>query len=271
MKKCLLIILLITTSITLFADKYAGEIFKMGAGVRNFALGRAGLTDINSPANTYWNSSLLLLQEQNTFELMHAEEFNGLLKYDTFSGSIGKDNPIGFTLSRIGINNIALTKLPDEDKEPSEDNKPYKYKSVNNSDYILYLGFTQKIGMFPVGLTPKLAYRTLAETSAFGFGADVATYYQLNDTFTFGFKIRDIIPTQIYWENGTKESVNTGFDLEARINTKLPLVDRPLILFINSEINTEGIKEYSTVNIGDVSFDPHIGAEIVYFMATAYL
>ena len=261
-KRLTLLIIVIIVASNLFADKYAGEIFKMGAGVRNFSLGRTGLTDHESPAIAYWNSSLLINQNTNTFELMHAEEFKGLLKYDTFSGSFGKTNPVAFTLSRIGINNISMTRLENEDEEISESNRPYKYKSVNNADYILYIGFARKFGNLPIGITPKLVYRNLAEKPAYGFGADLTTHYQANDYFTFGFKIRDIIPTQIYWDNGTRESVNTGFDIEAKINAVMPVINKPLILFINSEINTEGIKKHSFANIGDVSFDPHLGAEL---------
>jgi len=257
----LLFVALLFICTNLSAEKYAGEIFKMGAGVRNFALGRTGLTDAESPAIAYWNSSLLLVQQYNTFELMHAEEFNGLLKYDTFSGSIGRYNRIGFTLSRIGINDVALTRLPNEDLEPGEDNRPYQYKTVNNTDYILYLGFARRLGKVPLGITPKVVYRNLANESAYGFGVDLTAHVQPNDHFKFGLRIRDIIPTQIYWGNGTHESVNTGVDVEMRISTKVVVM--PVRLFINGEINTEAIKENSFVNIGDVSLDPHLGVELI--------
>jgi len=124
----------VIVQVNAFSIKYASEPFLMGVGVRNFALGKTGVSDINSPAVAYWNSSLLLLQENMKYELMHAEVFNGLLKYDTFSGTFGRDYAMGFTLARIGINNIALTKLPFPDREIGEENQPYKYKSVNNSD-----------------------------------------------------------------------------------------------------------------------------------------
>ena len=254
-------------STSLSATKYAGEIFKMGAGVRNFALGRTGLTDIDSPAMSYWNASLLLNAEDNAFELMHSEEFNGLLKYDTVSGYLGDKN-VGFTLSRIGINNVPMTRLTNEDYEigavlPGDTpNRPYQYKSVNNSDYILYVGIARFIGSIPVGVTPKVAYRNLAETSAFGFGLDVSMHYEVSESFITALRIRDIIPTQVYWDTGTKEAVYTGFDVELQFKSTLPILDKPLAIFLNSEINTDSMRESSTVNIGDVSFDPHIGVEL---------
>lgn len=252
----------------LYSAKYAGEIFKMGAGVRNFALGKTGLTDTNSPALAYWNSALLLSNDTHRFELMHAEEFNGLLKYDSFSGSLGKNQAIAFSLSRIAVNNVAITRLPNPDEDISETNRPYKYKSVNNADYILYVGFARYIGGLPVGFAPKLIYRNLANTPAYGFGADISTYYEVSERLFLAFKIRDIIPSQIYWDNGTRESVNTGFDFETKISgnflflTKDKELGYPLSVYINTEINTEGIRKNSFLNIGDVSFDMHLGAEL---------
>lgn len=268
-KSLLMLIIYLSVISNLNADKYAGEIFKMGAGVRNFALGRVGLTDNQSPAIAYWNSALLEYKKANTFEIMHAEEFSGLLKYDTVSGSFGDNNSIAFTLSRIAVNNISLTKLPNPDEEISETNRPYKYKSVNNADYILYVGFSRQLWNIPIGFSPKIVYRNLANTPAYGFGLDISTLIKSSDKLSFAFKIRDIIPSQIYWDNGTKESVNIGFDIETKISSNFLFLVRhndkdeyPLSLYINTEINTENIRENSFLNLGEFSVDPHIGAEL---------
>ena len=260
---CIILMFILFSNVNLFAEKYAGEIFKMGAGVRNFALGRTGLTDDRSPALAYWNASLLLNQPYPKFELMHAEEFNGLLKYDTFSGSFGRNNRVGFTLSRIGINNVPMTRLPNPDEEIGPYNRPYKYKSVNNVDYILYMGFARRLGNFPVGITPKVVHRSLAEETAYGFGMDVSTHFIPSEQFKFGIRVRDAIPTQIFWGNGTNESVNTGVDLEMRVSTTMPVIYRPLLFYINGEINTDAMKRYSFTYVGDVSLDPHLGVELV--------
>ena len=248
---------------SLFSEKYAGEIFKMGAGVRNFALGRTGLTDDRSPALAYWNASLLLKQPYPTFELMHAEEFNGLLKYDTLSGSFGRNHRVGFTLSRIGISNVPMTKLPYPDEEVGPDNRPFVYRSVNNVDYILYMGFARRLLNIPIGITPKVVYRSLADETAYGFGMDIATHFVTNEHVKFGIRVRDAIPTQIYWENGTNESVNKGVDLEVRLSAITPIVERPIHFFINGEINTDAMKYYSFTHVGDATLDPHLGVEFV--------
>jgi hypothetical protein len=265
MKKYIFILMtvLLLSQTHLWATKYAGEIFKMGAGVRNYSMGKLGVTDRYTPALAYWNASLLLQQEKRAFELMHAEEFHGIVKYDTFSGTIGESNRVGFTLSRIGVNNITLTRLENDDEDISINNRPVKYKSINNSDYILYVGFARYIGKVPLGITPKIVYRNLAEVPAFGFGADISTHFVAHENFILGLRIRDAIPTQIYWDNGTREYVKIGFDAEAQIRSKLPVLNSDMVFYLNCEINTEGVQRSATANIGATSFDPHLGVEFI--------
>src|SRR6056297_4139694 len=86
MKKYFIIIALVVLfSNSLAADKYAGEIFRMGAGVRNYALGNTGLTNSETAALAYWNPAFLVESTETRFELMHAEEYHGLLQYDVIS------------------------------------------------------------------------------------------------------------------------------------------------------------------------------------------
>lgn len=82
----------------------------MGASVRNMALGRTGLTDIETTSKAYWNASLLAIQDNHQFEIMHAEEYNGNLQYDIFSGNIGNKNNIGFMITELGLMIFILQK-----------------------------------------------------------------------------------------------------------------------------------------------------------------
>jgi hypothetical protein len=262
---CFIISLIILClPVNLSAEKYAGEIFRMGAGVRNFALGNTGLTDYQSPAIAYWNPALLAKSEEkdSSFELMHAEEFMGLVTYDTFSAVWGSQTRYALSLSRIGINNIPLTRLPNPDEPLSNDNRPYEYKKVNNADYLLYFGFYRRIGSYVIGFTPKLAYRYLAETSGYGFGADVSTFIQPHDNVLLGMKLRDFFSTQIFWNNGTHEIVNPGLDLEMSYYFPTPLIGGKSRLIGGTEVITEGRKEAATHYLGLFSFDYHFGLEI---------
>lgn len=253
--------LLLFFSTQLEADKYAGEIFQMGAGVRNFALGNCGLTDIHTPALAYWNAALLQEVTGQELALMHAEEYSGLLTYDTFSAIWGKKHKLAVVITRIGIDDIPLTKLTDPSEPLSAENRPYKYKSVNNSDLVLYLGISRLFGKYRIGFTPKLAYRNLAEESGFGFGADVSTYFKLKD-FLLAIKLRDFFTTQILWGNGTHEIVNPSLDMEANYGFQFPFIARESTFYLRLEMFTEGRQEAAVMALSPLSLDPHLGLEI---------
>jgi hypothetical protein len=261
MKKILFLMLLFVILINLNATKYAGEIFHLGAGVRNFALGNCGLTDTNSFAASYWNSALLTHISENRFELMHAEEFTGLLKYDTASAVWGKDTKFSAVFSYIGINDIPLTALQNPDAELSNDNRPYEYKNINNSDFVGYFGFSRKIAGYNIGFTPKVAYRTLAEETGFGFGADISVFFALKENWFLALKIRDFFSTQILWSTGTHEIVNPSLDAETKLVFHLPFWRYESKLYFRSEIFTEGRSESSVLSAGFISLDPHFGLE----------
>ncbi|KQC07200.1 MAG: hypothetical protein APR54_01170 [Candidatus Cloacimonas sp. SDB] len=265
MKKIIILTAIILSIMisNLNADKYAGEIFQMGAGVRNFALGNCGVSDVGSFGFAYWNAALLNEVKENRFELLHAEEYMGLLTYDTFSAIWGKDQKLSLVLTRIGIDDIPLTKLTDPEQPLSFQNRPYKYKSVNNSDLVLYLGIARKVGKYNLGFTPKLAYRNLAEESGFGFGADLSAYFRIRQNCLLGVKIRDFFTTRILWANGTHEFVNPSFDIEANYSFLLPFFKSDAKIFLRMEIFTEGRKEAASVSLKPLSMDPHLGMLLV--------
>jgi len=255
---------LLILPVNLRAEKYAGEIFRMGAGVRNYALGNSGLTDYQTASIAYWNPALLAKTEGMgySFELMHAEEFMGLVTYDTFSAQWGEKSRYALVLSRVGINDIPLTKLPNPEEPPSPDNQPYQYKTVNNADYLFYLGFYRRLGTYVIGITPKLAYRNLAETNGYGFGADLSTFFEPHDNFLLGLKLRDFFSTQIFWSNGTHETVNPGLDFEVSYSFPTPLIGSRGRLIVGTEVIAEGREEAATYHLGYFSFDHHLGLEI---------
>jgi hypothetical protein len=262
MKKIIILLLVATLATTLIADKYAGEIFRMGSGVRNSALGNCGLTDLNSANLAYWNSALLALNPDKKLELMHAEEYSGLLKYDLFSAVLGKKQRFAFTIARIGIDDIPLTKLADENSAVNYNNRPYEYKSVNNADIVMYFGMARKAGNYYLGFTPKIAYRNLAEESGFGFGADISTFYQINSKLMLAANLRDFFTTQILWGNGTHEFVNPSLQLEGQYSLLLPLIEKKGKLYLGTDLYAEDRDFASTTSFSLFSLDYHAGLEM---------
>lgn len=262
MKKIFLLCLLFS-SIALYADKYAGEIFTIGAGIRNFALGSTGLTDVQTPALAYWNSSLLGIVNQSQIEISHSENFEGEVKYDMLSYVSTGERKFAVNVTRIGIDDNKLTRLPHPDEEISETNRPYVYKTVNNADYIAYFGFAQKIRQkFWLGITPKVAYRLLAEKTAWGVGADLSAHYGSADNLLWAIKVHDVFTTKVFWENGTQETVNPGIDTELSYKFNLPLLHKPMRVALGVNGYSEGREEASDMHLGAFSFDTHAGAEI---------
>lgn len=261
MKKIIIITLLLLC-LQLSATKYAGEIFRMGAGVRNYAMGGCGVSDENTYAIAYWNAALLTKVSQNKFEIMHAEEYMGLLSYDTISAIWGNDNKFSVVITRIGIDDIPLTKIENPEDSLSYKNRPYKYKSVNNSDFVIYFGISRKIGKYNVGITPKIAYRDLADESGFGFGADISTYFEISRKIMLAARIRDFFTTQILWSNGTHETVNPGFDLEVNYQFIFPIIQKNSRFYFGTEIYTEDRDVASKASLGFFSLDYHFGCEI---------
>ncbi|MEA1972874.1 MAG: hypothetical protein U9N34_06235 [Candidatus Cloacimonadota bacterium] len=259
MKKKIVIALMILVTLQLSAIKYAGEIFRIGAGVRNYALGHNGLTDTESSSIAYWNPALLSKIQGNNVEFMHSEEFNGLLKNDVISGSIS--NKYAITISRVAIDDIVLTKLENEDDSLYYANRPYAYKYTNNADYIVFFGFSRKIKNIDFGITPKIVYRSLAEKYGFGFGANLSVFNKFNHFYSIGANLRNISTSQIFWENGTIETVNPSLDLENKFSFDLPLVGVSTKLFLGSEIYTDSRDFASMTNLGTFSIDWKFGSE----------
>ena len=245
-----------------FAEKYAGEIFDMGIGVRNLAIGNLGITDTDTKSKAYWNASLLGNSSGIETEVMHSEEFNGLLSYDTASLTWGKTNRYNLILSRINISDIGLTKLENPDEEISDENRPYIYKNISNSDYIIYFGFMKKIKKLPVGITTKLIYRNRAGKSGYGFGADLTTHYYLNQKILLGARLHDFFSTQIFWESGNHEIINPGLDLESRFQFLIPLIERKSFFYLNFETLFEGREEAANLSFSEISTEIHTGLEL---------
>jgi hypothetical protein len=250
---------------TLYAEKYAGEIFKLRAGVRNYALGNTGVTDLNTFATAYWNPALLPLITDQGVEVMHAEEYKGLLKYDTINFRGNEQFPFSAVLTRIGINDIPITKLENEDIDPSNTNRPFVEKYVDNSDYVLYFGYGRAISdKWLIGVTPKLAYRRLVEENGYGFGLDLGILYQATSNWKAGIKINDAFTTQIIWSDSDNEVVTPSADFETSYQFDFNKAGCRAIRIIGmAEVITDFAEDSITTQIGDLGLDFHAGLEYV--------
>lgn len=241
-------------------DKYAGEIFYLSPGVANQAMGNTGYTNESSVSATWWNPALLSLNGTNGIELMHAEQFEGLMQYNHISAIFGKQNRMGLVITHIGIDDVGLTRLANDSLPPSATNRPYVWKKTNNNDLMAFFGISRNLNeKLHVGITPKLAYRFLAEKAGYGFGADLGMLWQMNNKLRLGLVAKDFFTTNVVWENGTQESILPSLDAELGFRTTVSKRQIPVQVSMAVETQTDGREEAATFNTGFMSGDLHAG------------
>lgn len=254
------IVLILLLCTTLAATKYAGEIFQLSPGVLNQAMGNTGLTYQGSLAAGWWNPALLAVGEGNGVELMRSEHFEGLLQQNQLSVVLGGKTRTSLQINHLGINKIKLTQLEDPNAELSNENRPVVWKTVSNNDLILYGSLARSVhSNLHLGLTPKLAYRNLAQNSGFGFGADLGMLWQPLGGLQAAANLRDFFSTQIIWENGTHEVAVPNLDLELGYGFKPLHKEIPVHLALRAQVYAEDRGEVSNLSSGIFSADLHAG------------
>ncbi len=282
MKYIQITVLLLMLMSALGATKYAGEIFSFSPGVANQAMGGTGLSFTASPAAGWWNPALLAADSPAGIELMRSEHFEGLLSQNQLSVSFG--NAVSLNINHLAIDKIKLTKLENEDEALSNDNRPYVWKTVTNQDLILSASFARPLSeRIFVGISPKIAYRDLAQHSGYGFGADLgalwisgellSTGLNLKDFFngdfgrkplhfkglSMGLNLRDFFGTQILWESGEHEIALPNLDLEASYGFELLKYEIPVLLAVRAQAFPEERGEASNLSSKGLSADLHAG------------
>ncbi len=259
MKKPYTAILFLALTALLGATKYAGEIFQLSSGVQNQAMGNTGLTFGNSLAAGWWNPALLAEPGFSGVELMRVEHFEGLMQQNQLGAVFGTKTRTSLQINHLGIDEIKLTQLENPADSLSNANRPEVWKTVGNHDVIIYGSLARSLrDNLHLGLTPKLAYRSLAENSGFGIGADLGLLWNAGKGFRAAANLRDFFSTQLIWANGTHEIAIPNLDLELGYGFA-PFKEIPVHLALRAQIFAEDRGEASNVAAGPVSADFHAG------------
>ncbi|MDY0150990.1 MAG: hypothetical protein RBS43_01800 [Candidatus Cloacimonas sp.] len=255
-----LILVLLLIVMPLGATKYAGEIFAISPGVISTAMGGTGLTYSASFAAGWWNPALLGIASSSGVELMRSQHFEGLLNQNQLSLILGSDSHSSIIINHLDIDEVKLTKLENPLDSLSNDNRPIVWKTVSNQDFILYGGLARQLqDNLYLGLSPKLAYRSLASHSGYAFGADLGVLWQLSEKARLGANLRDFFSTQVLWESGEYENVSPNLDLELGYEFT-PIAKVPVHLAVRTEVLAED--RDATVEAGILSADFHAGVAI---------
>ena len=174
--------LLFANSVSAQFRKYSNEFLNIGAGARGLAMGSAQVASVKDGTAGYWNpAGLVSVKDNPSVNIMHAEYFAGIGKFDYASVSIPvQDNKrtLGVSLLRFAVDDIPNTLfLVEPDGSINYDN----IETFSSADYALLLSYAQSIketeeGHWSYGVNAKIIRRTVGKfASAWGFGLDAAS------------------------------------------------------------------------------------------------
>ena len=209
MKPLRLYLSLLTTILCLTATaqfrKYSNEFLNIGAGARGLSMGSAQVASVNDGTAGYWNpAGLVGVRDHPQINLMHAEYFAGIGKYDYASivfPTANKNRTIGITGLRFAVDDIMNTLFL---VEPDGSINYNNIQAFSSSDYAFLFSFAQKWKEstnrnIQFGINAKVIHRNVGKfAKAWGFGIDAGVQI-LKDKWRFGIAGRDVTSTFNSW------------------------------------------------------------------------
>lgn len=255
--KIFILVLLIGayTDILLCSENYAGDFLALGAGARALGMGSSYVVATNGATSSYHNPAGLARLKVKEINLMHSEQFAGLINYNTisFAMPVSDDLFMGLTLLHSGIGNIKYTRLLDESKPMGEDNRPEVASREDATDYTLYLSsakkFSEKLGF---GASVKIIRKSIGTDTAFGFGIDLGIQYSISDHWDAGISLKDVTGTTIAWDGQANDRIAATMDAGLAYYGKLPWLGGNYIITASMLYfgDSPDVKGLSTMNIG---------------------
>lgn len=185
--------------------KYSNEFLNIGAGARGLAMGSAQVASVTDGTAGYWNpAGLVSIKDYPQINLMHAEYFAGIGKYDYASIAFPTANnkrTIGITGLRFAVDDIMNTLFL---VEPDGSINYNNIQSFSSADYAFIFSFAQKIKeterkKINFGVNAKIIHRSVGKfAKAWGFGLDAGLQLH-KDNWRFGIAARDITSTFNAW------------------------------------------------------------------------
>jgi hypothetical protein len=189
--------------------KYSNEFLNIGAGARGLAMGSAQVATANNSTAGYWNPAGLAEVKYNTdVNLMHAEYFAGIGKYDYGSIAIpikesiqDKNRTIGFSLLRFAVDDIPNTLFL---VEPDGSINFNNVQTFSSADYAFLFSYAQSLKetedtRISFGVNAKVIHRKVGSfATAWGFGIDAGLQMH-GENWHAGIVARDLTTTFNAW------------------------------------------------------------------------
>src|SRR5436190_6027615 len=174
-----LFVILMSVAATAQFRKYSNEFLNIGAGARGLSMGSAQVATVNNGAGGYWNPAGLVGVKDNTqINIMHAEYFAGIGKYDYASiafPSASNKSTFAVTGLRFAVDDIMNTLFL---VEPDGSINYNNIQAFSSADYAFLLSFSQNLKRstdksVDFGINTKIIHRNVGKfAKAWGFGLD---------------------------------------------------------------------------------------------------
>jgi hypothetical protein len=201
----LLIAILLSVCATAQFRKYSNEFLNIGAGARGLAMGGAQVASVNDGTSGYWNpAGLVGVKDNPQLNLMHAEYFAGIGKYDYASIAFPAANnkrTFAITGLRFAVDDIMNTLFL---VEPDGSINYNNIQSFSSADYAFIFSLAQKLKessrrKIHFGVNAKIIHRSVGKfAKAWGFGLDGGLQIE-QGRWKFGITGRDVTTTFNAW------------------------------------------------------------------------
>lgn len=268
-------------------SKYGNDFLSIGAGARALGMGGANTAATADVTSAYWNVAGLSEIDNSEFIYMHSERFGGIVGYDY--GAIAfpltsSDGVLALSFFRQGVDNIANT-LNAWDNErgtsggPKEDAESYitRFSATDLAVFISYAKkYTTKLS---IGGSAKIIHQRLGPfANAWGYSLDAGITYRTS-IVDLGLSVQDLTTMQKMWTvsegefEGFQEvfgdSIPTGQNeyvlpsIRLGASKAFSVNDFDFLAAADFAFLFENRQAYY-MNIGRMSFEPHLGAEATY-------
>ena len=264
--------------------KYSNEFLNIGAGARGLAMGGAQVASVKDGTSGYWNpAGLTGVQDHPNLNLMHANYFSNIAKYDYASVAIPvNDNKrtIGLSVLRFAVDDIPNTLFL---VEPDGSINYNNIQTFSSADYAFLFSFAQKIKdeedkKISFGANAKVIHRKVGKfATAWGFGVDAGLRME-GKRWSLGAVAKDITTTFNAWTfSFTEKEKEVLYLTNNEIPVKSTELTAPRLTIggsynfrLSSSVNllteadfdlTFDGKRNTVISSNAVNVDPHIGME----------
>ncbi|MFO8030645.1 MAG: PorV/PorQ family protein [Cyclonatronaceae bacterium] len=288
----LLLFLLISPSVSQGFEeaRYGNDFLTVGGGARPLGMGSAYTAVTRDVLSGYWNPAGLSDMENWQFAYMHSERFAGVVGYDFGAMATpveGTGGVIAVSFIRQGVDGIknTLHAWDPEQNRPRSDPTSYM-REFSAADMAVFLSYANVLGgNWHWGLSAKVIHSRLGPfANAWGYSLDTGLQHR-GERYQFGINLVDITTLMKFWtvdqeelqplqdfinpETGKPETLPEGTNEYVKPSVRIgagrffDFGDFSLLTAVDTHMRFEGRRTYY-LNMGDVSFEPHLGAELGY-------